>query len=209
MNLCWGWFLVTLILILNHVVSQKGDTRKEQESGKNIGGVESKKGQIDNGTAKSKWYNIKHAKQQIVRGKPSSLDHCSHMAAIFSKIKETGEIKFSCGGSILDKHTILTAGHCCKDEEDEKEPYEVKVGCEKSIRWKNMKQKIKIKKFVTHPDFKRKEYQNKINDLCLMRLEKKIKDLNKENEDGHTSVKSLKLPGPGDGGEAYDGKALK
>jgi len=143
------------------------------------------------------------ATQNIVGGQDASKKACAKMAAIFAKEKGTKRKKFVCGGSILNKNTILTAAHCCKDAENSFELSEVGVDCGKSIDKEELRQSIKIRKMITHPKFRRPATKNKVYDICLLKLAKKIKRLESKDYKG---VERMKIPSRK---EIWDEKILK
>ena len=48
--------------------------------------------------------------------------------------------------------------------------YEVGVECSETLDKDEMKQRIRIKSFITHPKFKRPRDENKIYDVCLLKV---------------------------------------
>jgi len=185
MRACWIWFLPNLVLFWTVVRCQKADfegfRHNKADHEDHQGTIPARAGSPD-GTP------------MVVGGRNSTPKDCAKMAALFGKKTSDGQIGFVCGGSILNENTVLTAGHCCKPPKSQTPPYEppyqlyeVGVECSETLDKDEMKQRIRIKSFITHPKFKRPDTENKIYDVCLLKLEKTIQNLG-------STVKRMRVP---------------
>lgn len=186
MRACWIWYLSNLVLFWTVVRCESADLE---------GSLHNQADYEDHqGTIPARVVGPDDQTLLVVGGRNSTPEDCAKMAALFGRKTRDGQITFVCGGSILNEDTVLTAGHCCKPPKSQKPPYEspyrlyeVGVECSKTLDKDEMKQRIKIMSFITHPKFKRPESENKIYDVCLLKLEKNITNLG-------STVKRMKVP---------------
>ena len=71
-----------------------------------------------------------------------------------------------CGGSIIDSEFILSAAHCCHDDE-----FSVLAGLNNVRQPEDGAQKVEVDAFVNHPDYGDTDF---VNDICVIRLRKPL-----------------------------------
>lgn len=93
-----------------------------------------------------------------------------HAAALGWTQKDTNEIRWACGGSLITEDTILTAAHCTFNHERES-PDVVRLGDLNLITDDDEKetQQYEVASIIRHPD-----YRPRYNDIALIKIKTKV-----------------------------------
>ena len=69
-----------------------------------------------------------------------------------------------CGGSVLDKNTIMSAAHCCQDVPSH---YKIVAGAHDISLQESTQQRVDASEVIPHAQF---DYYTSENDICLIKL---------------------------------------
>lgn len=117
--------------------------------------------------------------QKIVGGVETNIAQHPYLAALIKDTRIQTFMNCLCGGSILNKRYILTAGHCITNADNQlynPERLRVLLGSNKCYNFKGGSVYL-IKKFILHPKFVMKSIGNlyyDMNDIGLIYLDKDI-----------------------------------
>ncbi|XP_054265061.1 serine protease Hayan-like isoform X1 [Macrosteles quadrilineatus] len=107
----------------------------------------------------------------IVGGEASELGEFPHMAAVGFKVRTSRDILWNCGGTLISKRYVLTAGHCTNTSFGN--PVTVRLG-EYNIKRDNDgadPQDYGVQQVIVHPNyFKTLKY----NDIALLKLDREV-----------------------------------
>ncbi|XP_022910235.2 anionic trypsin-2-like [Onthophagus taurus] len=105
--------------------------------------------------------------ERVVSGSNCTIDEYSHLASIsFQK----DNVQY-CGGSLIDHHWVLTAGHCC-EEMKPKFLHLFMVHFGQSTWLEDVEQSSPIDMVYNHPNYNPEDLEN---DICLLKLKHPIK----------------------------------
>ncbi|CAH1983371.1 unnamed protein product [Acanthoscelides obtectus] len=129
-------------------------------------------------------------KRRIIGGEIAALGQFPWMARLGYKQKRNRELKFNCGGALVNRNTVVTAAHCITGK-NKKELKIVRLGennalkpidCEGNV-CAPTPQDYRPMKIIAHANFGSRTYRN---DIGLIRL--------KRNAQFHDFVKPICLP---------------
>ncbi|XP_075232440.1 serine protease 1-like [Lycorma delicatula] len=122
-------------------------------------------------TVIGEWLNNNENYRRIIGGDIAKAGQFPYFVSIKSlmKLKNYRYERHICGGSILNKDVILTAGHCCFLYEFKHGVIFIAAGII-NLKDKNPKE-IYLEKCITHPDFKNTSHDN---DIALLFLKQSI-----------------------------------
>jgi len=130
---------------------------------------------------------------RVINGSLAELGEFPHMAIL------TYNGRFLCGGSILDKRRILSAGHCFEDE-PEASRFSAIVGVNSRTDISSGQQ-IKGERYVVHPEYETEnETQAPVNDVAILFLAEDIQF--------NTRVQPIALPTPDHHGDFENQTAI-
>jgi len=74
---------------------------------------------------------------------------------------------YSCGGTIIDDKTILTAAHCCKDRADLPQFITMTIGDHHMWNIDNREKKVTAERVILHPEYRQ---SGLVNDICILKF---------------------------------------
>lgn len=114
------------------------------------------------------YYYASHGHGRIINGEPAGIR--PWMVKIVTYYYRSNETYRSCGGSILNKRWIVTAGHCAKMSDPNK--IFVIAGSNKAYDPSaDMDQLLKVIQIVRHPKYNIKDYLYYLYDIALLQLD--------------------------------------
>ncbi|GAB0092391.1 transmembrane protease serine 9-like [Sergentomyia squamirostris] len=105
----------------------------------------------------------------IVSGEETYRGQFPWHAALY--ISSGPQLKYTCGGNLINKKTILTAAHCValKDTTRAMEPAQLLIYLGKSnlLQWQGPEQDVKVSEIIIHPDYDNEKFYS---DLAIVKL---------------------------------------
>lgn len=110
----------------------------------------------------------KNLTYHILDGEDAKLGEFPHMVALGYKTIDIGEIKWSCGGTLISDRYVLTAAHCIINSENNP-PVKAKMGMINitATHKEDMVQEFDIENITVYPDY---NWKRKTNDIALIKL---------------------------------------
>ncbi|XP_063912158.1 serine protease snake-like [Zophobas morio] len=108
--------------------------------------------------------------KRIVGGDRAGSAEFPHMALLGYQSKNSDNLRWLCGGSLISEQHVLTTAHCLFTSHQFDGPKLVLLGVT-NINDPNHRQEIKVVEKVAHPDYKRGSVYN---DIGLVKLEKPV-----------------------------------
>ena len=120
--------------------------------------------------------------EKIVNGEDAVLGQFPYQ--VLWAMESNGDFYVNCGGSIYNKSTIITAGHCCLHF-DHYPLSKTKIIAGQIEVSGSYGQVIEIDSYLIHPDYDQENSNNNWNDVCLLTL--------KTDLEYNDNVKCIKL----------------
>ena len=120
--------------------------------------------------------------KRIVNGEDAVLGQFPYQ--VLWAMESDGDFYVNCGGSIYNKSTIITAGHCCVHF-DHYPLSKTKIIAGQIEVSGSYGQVIEIDSYLIHPDYDQENKDNNWNDVCLLTL--------KTDLEYNDNVKCIKL----------------
>ena len=120
--------------------------------------------------------------KRIVNGEDAVLGQFPYQ--VLWAMESDGDFYVNCGGSIYNKSTIITAGHCCVHF-DHYPLSKTKIIAGQIKVSESYGQFIEIDSYLIHPDYDQENKDNNWNDVCLLTL--------KTDLEYNDNVKCIKL----------------
>ena len=120
--------------------------------------------------------------EKIVNGEDAVLGQFPYQ--VLWAMESNGDFYVNCGGSIYNKSTIITAGHCCVHF-DHYPLSKTKIIAGQIEVSGSYGQVIEIDSYLIHPDYDQENSNNNWNDVCLLTL--------KTDLEYNDNVKCIKL----------------
>lgn len=109
--------------------------------------------------------NVKSAvRPRIVNGVPIKIEDAPYQVSIIMVVENIYGVHM-CGGSIISKNLVLTAGHCA---ELEPEQYMIRSG---STSWLEDGPLHKVVKVIKHENYEGDDFGRVNNDIAIMKIE--------------------------------------